>query len=326
MRVQVLIVPANGHILPCRNFRRGNPITKPCNEDSVKAEKRPKSGESENWSHLQYSYPQGVQEVPIVGKKHNRNVFGIIYTKSNEDFYWHHFTYFCQNRIPQARASNRTQNHPHQHPTEHIPIETAFGTMIFKLDRITATLTILCFCNDVVKSFNVNSSPPRIARPVTTKACGSVSSTTNLWSSETSSEGELSIYESLAKSFYSDDDLVDNFEGQKSYTNTISLLRVGIPSLFIAASAKISYPFVALALANAINDSGAFAVISQDASQYIQNILTTSGLTFSILVGQTYYFMYQVRSIEVALWIVWFRKYCERKELFGDELSCAIDL
>jgi len=34
-------------------------------------------------------------------------------------------------------------------------------------------------------------------------------------------------------------------------------------------------------------------VVAQDASQYIQNILTTSGLIFSLLVGQTYYFMYQ---------------------------------
>jgi hypothetical protein len=93
--------------------------------------------------------------------------------------------------------------------------------------------------------------------------------------------------------------LSNDFEQAKSYANTISLLRVGIPSLFIAASAKISYPFVAIALANAIDDSGVFAVVSQDASQYIQNILTTSGLTFSILVGQTYYFMYQVRKHKI---------------------------
>ena len=61
----------------------------------------------------------------------------------------------------------------------------------------------------------------------------------------------------------------------------------------MAASANIAYPHVALTLANLINDSGVFAVVAQDASQYIQNILTTSGLTFSILIGQTYYFMYQ---------------------------------
>jgi hypothetical protein len=71
---------------------------------------------------------------------------------------------------------------------------------------------------------------------------------------------------------------------------------VGIPSFIFAASAKISHPYISLELANAINDSGVFAVVSQDASQYIQNILTTSGLTFSILVGQTYYFMYQVST------------------------------
>jgi hypothetical protein len=40
-------------------------------------------------------------------------------------------------------------------------------------------------------------------------------------------------------------------------------------------------------------DKAVFDVIANDYSQYIQNILTTSGLVFSLLVGQTYYFMYQ---------------------------------
>jgi hypothetical protein len=166
--------------------------------------------------------------------------------------------------------------------------------MIFKLHRLTVALTILCFCDDV-KSFGVNRNPPRIGR-VNARAGGSLS-TTSLWSSETSvSEKKISIWETLANTLYSDVDLLNDFEGTKSYTNTVSLFRVGFPSLFLAASAKIAYPFVAIALANAIDDAGVFAVVSQDASQYIQNILTTSGLTFSILLGQTYYFMYQVRK------------------------------
>jgi hypothetical protein len=77
----------------------------------------------------------------------------------------------------------------------------------------------------------------------------------------------------------------------QEFVQYISLLRVGIPTFGLAASAKISYPFVALTLAAAIDDSGVFAVVAQDASQFIQNILTTSGLVFSLLVGQTYYFM-----------------------------------
>jgi len=104
---------------------------------------------------------------------------------------------------------------------------------------------------------------------------------------------ESSIWESMAMRIFTDD-FSNDLDRTKAYTNTVSMLRVGIPSLAFAASAKISYPYISIELANAINDSGVFAVVAQDASQYIQNILTTSGLTFSILVGQTYYFMYQV--------------------------------
>lgn len=109
------------------------------------------------------------------------------------------------------------------------------------------------------------------------------------------------IWEEAAKKFHPED-FANDFDQTKAYTNTVSLLRVGVPALFLAVSAKISYPYVAIALANAINDSGVFSVVAQDASQFIQNILTTSGLTFSILVGQTYYFMYQQQeSIYLAL-------------------------
>lgn len=77
------------------------------------------------------------------------------------------------------------------------------------------------------------------------------------------------------------------------FVQYISLLRVGIPALGYATVSKLIYPSLAMTLAVSINDSAVFAVVSQDASQYIQNILTVSGLVFSLLVGQTYYFMYQ---------------------------------
>jgi len=182
--------------------------------------------------------------------------------------------------------------------------------MIFKLHHFIVALTILCFCDDV-KSFGVKRNPPRIGR-VDAKAGGSLS-TTSLWSAETSvSEKKISIWETLANTLYSNVDLSNDFEGAKSYTNTVSCLRVGLPSLFFAASAKISYPFVAIALANAIDDAGVFAVVSQDASQYIQNILTTSGLTFSILLGQTYYFMYQQQE---AIYLALFEEVTMAKSL-----------
>lgn len=117
-----------------------------------------------------------------------------------------------------------------------------------------------------------------------------------------------SIYETIAQYFF-DETAYDNqirpaadLQQTRAYTNTVSMLRVGLPSLVLAATAKLAYAPIAMQLANnpAIFDSGVFAVVAQDASQYIQNILTTSGLMFSILVGQTYYFMYQVRTVRVV--------------------------
>lgn len=85
-----------------------------------------------------------------------------------------------------------------------------------------------------------------------------------------------------------------------------TLLRVGVPSLTAAILAAVAYPSMAMGLAYWIGDNtnngGVFAVLSQDSSQFVQNFLTVSSLLFSILVGQTYYFLYlQQESIYYAL-------------------------
>jgi len=92
------------------------------------------------------------------------------------------------------------------------------------------------------------------------------------------------------------------------YVQLTSLLRVGVPSFLAAAVSKWIYPFLAMTVAGWIvsgdhggdtaGSNGVFLVVSQDSSQYIQNILTTSGLVFSLLVGQTYYFM--VRRLDLV--------------------------
>jgi len=56
------------------------------------------------------------------------------------------------------------------------------------------------------------------------------------------------------------------------------------------------FPSVALKIASGVNDAGAFAVLSQDASQFVQNYLTVAGLLFSILVGQTCKYERTVRA------------------------------
>lgn len=100
------------------------------------------------------------------------------------------------------------------------------------------------------------------------------------------------MWETMALQLADFDESTEPSQDQlKDFVQYVSLLRVGMPALGLAASAYVAYPVVAMTLANLIDDSGVFAVISMDASQYIQNILTTSGLVFSLLVGQTYYFM-----------------------------------
>jgi len=76
--------------------------------------------------------------------------------------------------------------------------------------------------------------------------------------------------------------------------NALTLIRVGIPSLLSGVIAFLAFPGLAMWLCTLFNgDPRVFAVLSQDSSQFVQNFLTVAGLLFSILVGQTYYFMYQ---------------------------------
>ncbi|KAL3782585.1 hypothetical protein HJC23_005288 [Cyclotella cryptica] len=91
-----------------------------------------------------------------------------------------------------------------------------------------------------------------------------------------------------------------------------TIVRVFLPSLVFASIGIWLYPSMAQFLVHlpsslTTNDApgGNFAtnnvlytdevltVLSNDLSQYVQNILTTCALLFGMLVGQTYYFMYQ---------------------------------
>jgi hypothetical protein len=88
----------------------------------------------------------------------------------------------------------------------------------------------------------------------------------------------------------------------KKYVQLVSLLRVGVPSIVVGYLAYLVYPDTSLMVASWIADPKAFEVVANDYAQYIQNILTTSGLMFSITVGYTYYFLYQQQeNIYLAL-------------------------
>ena len=100
--------------------------------------------------------------------------------------------------------------------------------------------------------------------------------------------------------------------GDRRRVNLITLSRVAIPSIFAGIIASLLFPGLSIGLATTLNDTGVFAVLSQDSSQFVQNFLTVSGLLFSILVGQTYYFMYQQQeSVYYAL----FNEVTEAKSL-----------
>jgi hypothetical protein len=84
-----------------------------------------------------------------------------------------------------------------------------------------------------------------------------------------------------------DSRLLQRLHKQQSKTQWSTLLRVGGPSLLAGFVAYLAFPAAALTLASGWSNPGTFAVLSQDASQFVQNFLTVAGLLFSILVGQT---------------------------------------
>ena len=122
------------------------------------------------------------------------------------------------------------------------------------------------------------------------------------------------VWERLANVFINMDNvsLDSDLERVKRYYELITLFRVVLPAVAWATGARVAYPDISMALADAINDAGVFAVVSQDASQYIQNILTTSGLVFSLIAGQTYYFMYQQQE---AIYLALFEEVTMAKSL-----------
>jgi len=117
-----------------------------------------------------------------------------------------------------------------------------------------------------------------------------------------------------------DDNIIENFaatavgqtNSDRSKFQLITLIRVGLPSVISGIAAFFAFPVLALFLASIVNDAGVFAVLSQDSSQFVQNFLTVSGLLFSILIGQTYAFLYTQQE---AVFYALFNEVTEAKSL-----------
>ena len=99
---------------------------------------------------------------------------------------------------------------------------------------------------------------------------------------------------------------------QTPYLQLVTLSRIVFPALVSAMVAFVLFPPLAIFLATLVNNAGVFAVLSQDSSQFVQNFLTVGGLLFSILVGQTYYFMYQQQE---SIYYSLFHEVTEAKSL-----------
>jgi Protein of unknown function (DUF4239) len=115
--------------------------------------------------------------------------------------------------------------------------------------------------------------------------------------------------ESVVEKFVPSNYKTDNLE-MKKYLQMVTLLRVGVPSVIAASIAYLIYPGISMSIFGWINDNDAIVVVANDYSQYIQNILTTSGLMFSITVGYTYYFLYQQQE---AIYLSLFEEVNEAK-------------
>ena len=192
--------------------------------------------------------------------------------------------------------------------------------------RIVALLAILVAVVPVVSGFVAPGGLSRPAQCVPSQHSALLVSSSSTPESNNNDDGSslnnnddgssLSIWENIASSlsgtFAASKDKGGAASTDPTSTQLVTLVRVGIPSILAALVATFAFPSISLGLASTFNDAGVFAVLSQDSSQFVQNFLTVSSLMFSILVGQTYYFMY---SQQEAIYYALFDEVTEAKSL-----------
>lgn len=97
---------------------------------------------------------------------------------------------------------------------------------------------------------------------------------------------------------------------------------MGIPSAILGVIAFLAFPYIALGLQSALSydQKVLLDVLSIDSTQFTQNYVTVIGLLFSILAGQTYYFMYQQQE---SVYYSLFKEVTEAKSLLEQvALAC----
>ena len=108
---------------------------------------------------------------------------------------------------------------------------------------------------------------------------------------------------SLAPTPYGlDEDPKDVYMAGQAMKLRETLIRVILPSLAAAGLAVLCYAPFCLFLKGWL-DTGELSILGNDSSQFMQNFLSLNGLLFSILAGNSFYFLYQqTESIYYALY------------------------
>lgn len=91
-----------------------------------------------------------------------------------------------------------------------------------------------------------------------------------------------------------------------------TLLRVGIPSIAAGVLSTLIFPALARRAATVTNSAGIFTVLSPAAADYTGQFLSVIGLLYSLLVGQTYSFVY---SQQEAIFYALYNEVTEAKSL-----------
>lgn len=234
-----------------------------------------------------------------------------------------------ERHVERIQTRARLSFAPHFWRAAHKAQKTAATMMTMVSRRQRLPLLVLFFSLALLSLVNGFQVSPLIQKRASLPALRQSTST----SDDRTNIGpfDVTITEQMAQSLVSSDYLTNPSELQK-YVQYVTIFRVGLPAAAAASAACLAYPGLSYALAGIIDDQGAFSVIAQDSSQYIQNILTTCGLMFSLLTGYTWYFLYtQQEAIFFALYeettavktlLEQIALVCEgRKEMYHDILN-----
>jgi hypothetical protein len=129
-----------------------------------------------------------------------------------------------------------------------------------------------------------------------------------------------SLGSTAASPYGLDEDPRDVYVAGQAMKFKETLLRIILPSAAAASLALFFYTPFCLFL-KSIMDTGELSILANDSSQFMQNFLSLNGLLFSILAGNSFYFLYQQTE---AIYYALYSEVSEAKSLLEQTtLVCA---